>query len=82
MVALPTFTESASGLSRAPLQAVQGFIVRADLALGAVLDTADNSGYFWAFVIAGLSYISILGFVHLLMPRMTPLDDNLNYITK
>ncbi|HAM11442.1 MAG: hypothetical protein A2X05_05530 [Bacteroidetes bacterium GWE2_41_25] len=53
----------------------------ADLALGAVLDTADNSGYFWAFVIAGLSYISILGFVHLLMPGMTPMDDNLNYIT-
>jgi MFS transporter, ACS family, hexuronate transporter len=54
--------------------------VVADIALGAVLDTADNSGYFWAFVIAGLSYISILGFVHLLMPKMTPLDDNLNYV--
>jgi ACS family hexuronate transporter-like MFS transporter len=54
----------------------------ADLALGAVLDTAGNSGYFWAFIIAGFSYIFILGFVHLLMPRMTPLDDNLNYITK
>jgi ACS family hexuronate transporter-like MFS transporter len=54
----------------------------ADIALGAVLDTADNSGYFWAFMIAGFSYILILGFVHLLMPRMTPLDDNLNYITK
>ena len=54
----------------------------ADLSLGAVLDTAGNSGYFWAFVIAGFSYISILGFVHLLMPDMTPLDDNLNYIKK
>ncbi len=53
----------------------------ADIALGAVLDTAGNSGYFWAFVIAGLSYLTILGFVHLLMPRMTPLDDNLNYVT-
>ena len=52
----------------------------ADLALGAVLDTANNSGYFWAFIIAGFSYILILGFVHLLMPEMTPLDDNLNYI--
>lgn len=52
----------------------------ADLALGAVLDTADNSGYFWAFIIAGFSYILILGFVHMLMPKMTPLDDNLNYI--
>jgi MFS transporter, ACS family, hexuronate transporter len=54
----------------------------ADLALGAVLDTAGNSGYFWAFIIAGFSYIAILGFVHLLMPKMTPLDDNLNYIEK
>jgi ACS family hexuronate transporter-like MFS transporter len=54
----------------------------ADIALGAVLDTADNSGYFWAFIIAGFSYILILGFVHLLMPKMTPLDNNLNYITK
>jgi ACS family hexuronate transporter-like MFS transporter len=51
----------------------------ADIALGSVLDTANNSGYFWAFVIAGLSYLIILGFVHLLMPKMTPLDDNLNY---
>ena len=54
--------------------------ILADIALGAVLDTAGNSGYFWAFVIAGLSYLTILGFVHLLMPKMTPLDDNLNYI--
>lgn len=52
----------------------------ADIALGAVLDTANNSGYFWAFVIAGVSYLIVLGFVHLLMPKMTPLDDNLNYI--
>jgi ACS family hexuronate transporter-like MFS transporter len=54
----------------------------ADIALGAVLDTANNSGYFWAFMIAGFSYIIILGFVHLLMPKMTPLDDNLKYIIK
>ena len=54
--------------------------VIADLSLGAVLDTAGNSGYFWAFIIAGFSYISILGFVHLLMPRMTPLNDSLEHI--
>lgn len=54
--------------------------ILADIALGAVLDTANNSGYFWAFVIAGLSYLIVLIFVHLLMPRMTPLDDNLEYI--
>jgi ACS family hexuronate transporter-like MFS transporter len=52
----------------------------ADIALGAVLDTANNSGYFWAFMIAGFSYIFLLGFVHLLMPKMTPLDDSLKYI--
>lgn len=51
----------------------------ADLSLGAVLDTAGNSGYFWAFIIAGFSYISILGFVHLLMPTMTPLNNNLEH---
>ena len=56
--------------------------VLADIALGSVLDTANNTGYFWAFVIAGSSYLVILGFVHLLMPKMTPLDDNLNYIRK
>ena len=56
------------------------FAIIADLALGAVLDTAGNSGYFWAFMIAGFSYILILGFVQLLMPKMTPLDDHLNYV--
>jgi len=56
--------------------------ILADIALGSVLDTANNTGYFWAFVIAGSSYLIILGFVHLLMPKMTPLDDNLNYIRK
>jgi ACS family hexuronate transporter-like MFS transporter len=54
--------------------------VIADISLGAVLDTANNSGYFWAFVIAGISYITILLFVHLLMPKMTPLNDNLEYV--
>ncbi|MDY0099784.1 MAG: MFS transporter [Bacteroidales bacterium] len=56
--------------------------IAADFALGAVLDTADNSGYFWAFIIAGFSYICILGFVHLLMPRMIPLDDNLKPVIR
>jgi MFS transporter, ACS family, hexuronate transporter len=52
----------------------------ADYALGAVLDTANNAGYFWAFLISGSSYLIIIGFVHMLMPKMTPLDDNLKYI--
>lgn len=58
------------------------FAIIADLALGAVLDTANNSGYFWAFLISGFSYLIIIGFVHMLMPKMIPLDDNLNYIRK
>lgn len=60
--------------------AVAGIL--ADKALGSVLDTAGNSGYFWAFLIAGFCYIIILGIVHLLMPKMTPLDENLNSITQ
>jgi ACS family hexuronate transporter-like MFS transporter len=54
--------------------------IAADLALGSVLDKANNSGYLWAFTIAGFSYIIILGFVQLLMPDMTPMDDELRYI--
>jgi ACS family hexuronate transporter-like MFS transporter len=59
-----------------------GVSIIADLALGSVLDKAGNSGYLWAFIIAGLLYLVILIFVHLLMPKMTPMDDNLNYIKK
>tara|TARA_R110002049_G_scaffold993_2_gene7097 strand:+ start:37118 stop:38416 length:1299 start_codon:yes stop_codon:yes gene_type:complete len=58
--------------------AVAGII--ADAALGSVLDEAGNSGYFWAFLIAGSCYLIILGFVHLLMPKMVPLDENLKQI--
>jgi len=58
------------------------FAIIADIALGTVLDTAGNSGYFWAFMIAGFSYILILGFVQLLMPKMIPLDANLNRISR
>ena len=58
--------------------AVAGII--ADMALGSVLDQAGNSGYFWAFLIAGSCYLIILGFIHLLMPKMIPLDENLQPI--
>lgn len=51
-----------------------------DKILGTVLDQANNSGYFWAFLIAGFIYLIILGLVHLLMPKMIPLDENLNKI--
>ncbi len=59
--------------------AIAGMI--ADFSLGSVLDQANNSGYFWAFLIAGSLYLVILGLVHLLMPRMAPLDENLKLIS-
>ncbi|WP_166964204.1 MFS transporter [Yeosuana marina] len=60
--------------------AVAGIV--ADALLGSVLDTAGNTGYFWAFLVAGSCYLIILGLVHLLMPKMTPLDENLKLIQK
>lgn len=60
------------------LGAVAG--IMADFALGSVLDQAGNTGYFWAFLIAGSCYLIILGLVHLIMPKMTPLDENLKLI--
>jgi len=58
--------------------AVAGIV--ADFALGSVLDQAGNTGYFWAFLVAGSCYLIILGLVHLLMPKMIPLDENLKPI--
>lgn len=58
--------------------AVAGII--SNVILGSVLDTANNTGFFWAFLVAGSCYLIILGLVHLLMPKMTPLDENLNYV--
>ncbi|MGL1886168.1 MAG: MFS transporter [Reichenbachiella sp.] len=51
-----------------------------DMLLGSVLDESGNDGYFWAFVVAGSCYLVVLGVIHLLMPKMTPLDENLNEI--
>jgi ACS family hexuronate transporter-like MFS transporter len=55
--------------------AVSGII--SNVILGAVLDGANNMGFFWAFLVAGSCYLTILGLVHLIMPKMTPLDENL-----
>jgi len=55
--------------------AVAGLL--ADYSLGQVLTESGPSGYFFAFLVAGLLYLVILGFVHLLTPKMTPLDENL-----
>ena len=52
----------------------------ADYSLGQVLGTSGPSGYFFAFLIAGSCYLVVLGIAHLLMPQMTPLDENLKRI--
>ena len=58
--------------------AVAGLL--ADYSLGQVLSSSGPAGYFFAFLIAGSCYLVILGVVHLLMPRMTPLDQNLRRV--
>ncbi len=55
--------------------AVAGMIV--DLALGKGLDSAGTDFYFWMFLVAGLLYMVILGIIHLILPKLTPLDENL-----
>ena len=52
----------------------------ADYSLGRILTTSGPSGYFFAFLVAGSMYLVILGIVHLLTPKMTPLDENLKPI--
>jgi ACS family hexuronate transporter-like MFS transporter len=49
----------------------------ADLGLGTVLDRSGPRGYFFAFIIAGSMYLVSLLVIHLIMPKMTPLDENL-----
>lgn len=52
----------------------------ADKMLGNALTASGAAGYFWAFLIAGSLYLVMLGVAHLLMPKMTPLDENLKRI--
>ena len=49
--------------------------------LGKLLTTSGPAGYFVAFLCAGLVYIVTLGIAHALMPKMTPLDENLKRAT-
>ncbi len=58
--------------------AVAGIV--SNVILGSVLDNAGNTGFFWAFLVAGASYLIILGFVHLLMPKMEPLNERLELV--
>ena len=58
--------------------AVAGML--ADYSLGQVLTSSGPAGYFFAFLIAGSCYLILLGVAHLLMPKMTPLDENLRRV--
>ncbi len=54
----------------------------ADKAMGDILTSSGPAGYFFAFLIAGSMYLVVLGVAHLLMPDMTPLDENLKHVKK
>ncbi len=54
--------------------------ILADYSLGKVLTSSGPAGYFFAFLLAGGVYLATLGIAHLLMPKMTPLDDNLRHV--
>ena len=51
-----------------------------DKLLGKVLDASGNVGYFWAFLVAGSLYLILLGVVHLMVPKMRHLDENLQLV--
>lgn len=53
----------------------------ADLFLGQVLKNSGAVGYVYAFIIAGSLYMVVLGILHILMPRMTPLNEELKHTT-
>jgi ACS family hexuronate transporter-like MFS transporter len=53
----------------------------ATILLADALPASGPSGYFFAFMVAGSSYLVLLGVAHILMPRMTPLDENLQHVT-
>jgi MFS transporter, ACS family, hexuronate transporter len=48
-----------------------------DYGLGKILTLNGPSGYFFAFLLAGLIYITMLGVIHTLMPTMHPLGEDL-----
>jgi MFS family permease len=54
----------------------------ADKILASLLEGSGPSGYFFAFLGAGLIYLITLGIVHILMPDMTPLGEDLKPVKK
>ena len=60
--------------------AISGMVV--DFVLGNGLDSSGNSFYFWMFLVAGLLYLVILLIIHLLLPNLEGVDENLEPITE
>ncbi|BDD12139.1 hexuronate transporter (plasmid) [Fulvitalea axinellae] len=58
--------------------AVTGMAV--DFALGKYLDGVGSDAYFWMFLVAGSAYLVILLIMHLINPRLTAVDENLNEV--
>ena len=58
--------------------AVAGIV--SDLTLGNVLTSHGPAGYFFAFMVAGSMYLICLGIIQVLMPKMTPLDEDLHRV--
>ncbi len=58
--------------------AIAGIV--AQYVLANLLTASGPSAYFFAFLAAGLLYLITLGIVHLLIPNMTPLGDDLKPI--
>lgn len=48
-----------------------------DFFLGRILTDSGPIGYVYAFSIAGSVYLFVLLAVHMIMPKMTPLDEDL-----
>lgn len=54
----------------------------AHITLGELLTSSGKGTYFFAFLIAGLLYLVVLGIAHLLMPKMTPLGEDFKPIAE
>jgi ACS family hexuronate transporter-like MFS transporter len=59
-----------------------GASILAFYVLGSVLDNSSKTGFLFAFLIAGSMYLICLLMIHLIMPKMTPLDDNMKHIER
>ena len=52
----------------------------ANLTLGKVLKEGQGNSYTGPFIVAGCLYLVVLGVMHLVSPKMTPLDENLKHV--